>query len=149
MSVNTLTRNGSNGVRENAVSEKTWKRNTSGMVDHAHRRREETLKRVEQVIDQLLKEEKSVTFNAVAKGAHVSKAYLYSQLSLRGRIEALREQAQERRVRSKVSTFSGKTDASKDLVILAKERRIKELETENQKLKQELKIAWGKIYERI
>ena len=43
-------------------------------------------------------------------------------------------------VRERVpSTPPGKTDASRDLVILAKDRRIKELETENRKLQQQLK----------
>ncbi len=37
----------------------------------------------------------------------------------------------------------------KDLVILAKERLIKELEEENRKLKQQLKAALGKAYDRL
>jgi len=34
-------------------------------------------------------------------------------------------------------------------VILAKERRIRELEEENRKLKQQLKAALGKVYDRL
>ena len=52
-------------------------------------------------------------------------------------------------VRERVAHSTGKTDAAKDLVILAKERRIKELEEENRKLKQQLKTALGKGYDRL
>jgi len=68
---------------------------------------------------------------------------------LRDRIGTLRQQELEQRVRERVARPTGKTDASKDLVILAKERRIKELEEENRKLKQQLKSALGKAYDRL
>ncbi len=42
-----------------------------------------------------------------------------------------------------------KTDASKDLVIRAKERRIKELEAQVQTLKRDLQVALGKLYEHM
>ncbi len=77
----------------------------------------------------------------------MSKAYLYTQPHFRDRIEALRHQQPEQRVRERVARSSGKTDAGKDLVILAKERRIKELEEENRKLKEQLKAALGKAYD--
>ena len=44
------------------------------------------------------------------------------------RIESLRQQEREQRVRERIVRPTSKTDAGKDLVILAKERRIKELE---------------------
>src|SRR6266481_1930910 len=101
------------------MSEKTWKRNTAGFVAHAHQRKEEKRKRVDEAITRLLRDQQAVNFNAVAKAAGVSKTYLYNQPQFRDRIEALRQQ--ERMARP-----TGKTDAGKDLVILAKERRIKE-----------------------
>jgi hypothetical protein len=90
-----------------------------------------------------------VNFNTVARAAQVSKAYLYSQPDLRERIEALRQQGVEQMVRERVTRSTGKTDASRDLVILAKDRRIKELEIENRKLQQQLKVALGKAYDQI
>jgi hypothetical protein len=132
------------------MSEKTWERNTSGMVAHAHRRREEKRKRVDETIAQLLREQQTITFQSVAKTAGVSKAYLYSQSDLRERIEALRQQAMEQAVRDRAARPApGKTDASKDLVILAKDRRIKELEAENRQLKKQLQVALGKAYDRL
>lgn len=42
-----------------------------------------------------------------------------------------------------------KTDKSKDIIIMAKDKKIKELEEENKKLKKQLEILRGKLYERI
>jgi AcrR family transcriptional regulator len=132
------------------MSEKTLKRNTSGMLAHAHHRQEEKRKRVEESITRLLREQQAITFNAVAKAAGVSKAYLYSQSDLRERIEALRQRAVEQAVREQAARPApGKTDASKDLVILAKDRRIRELEAENRQLKKQLQVTLGKAYDRL
>jgi Family of unknown function (DUF6262) len=132
------------------MSEKTWERNTSGMLAHAHRRKEEKRLRVDEVISRLVRERQTINFNAVAIAAGVSKAYLYSQPDLRQRIEALRQQEMEQAIRGRVDRLApGKTDGSRDLVILAKDRRIKELEAENRKLQQQLKIALGKAYDRL
>ncbi len=131
------------------MSEKTWERNTAGLVAHAQQRKEEKRQRVDEAITRLLREHKAINFNTVAKATGVSKAYLYSQPQFRERIEVLRQQELEQRVRERAVRPTGKTDASKDLVILAKDRRIKELEAENRRLKEELKGALGKVYDRL
>src|SRR6266567_7712112 len=131
------------------MSEKTWERNTTGMTAHAQKRKEQKRKGVEDAITALLREQKPINFNTVAKAAAVSKAYLYSQPDLRDRIEALRQQGVEQAVRERITRSTGKTDASRDLVILAKDRRIKAVEEENRKLKQQLKVALSRAYERI
>ena len=131
------------------MSEKTWKRNTAGIAAHAQKRKEQKRKSVEEAIAVLLREQKPVNFHTVAKRATVSKAYLYSQLDLRERIDALRLQEVEQRVRERVVQPAGKTEASRDLVILAKDRRIKALEAENQKLQQQLKMALAKAYDQL
>jgi hypothetical protein len=98
----------------------------------------------------LLREQQAINFNSVARAAGVSKAYLYSQSDLRERIEALRQRAVEQAVREHAARPApGKTDAGKDLVILAKDRRIKELEAENRQLKKQVQVALGKAYDRI
>lgn len=131
------------------MSEMTWKRNTAGMTAHAHSRKQQKRTSVEHAIAVLLREQKAVNFNTVAKAAAVSKASLYSQPDLRERIEALRQQGVEQMVRERATRSTGKTDASRDLLILAKDRRIKALEAANQKLQQQLKVALGKAYDRI
>ncbi len=52
--------------------------NTHGLLAYAHRKAEETQKRVHQAIDQLLREQQIVNFNTVAKAANVTKSYLYA-----------------------------------------------------------------------
>jgi len=132
------------------MGEKTWERNTTGLATYTRQRKEQKHKQVEEAIVALLREHRAVNFNSVARAAGVTKAYLYSQPDLRERIEALRQQEIELAVRERVDRSApGKTDASKDLVILAKDRRIKELEAENRKLQQHLKIALGKAYDRL
>jgi len=131
------------------MSEKIWVRNTTGLAVYAKSRKEHKRKGVEEALTALLREQKPVNFNTVAKAAAVSKAYLYSQPDLRDRIEALRRQSLDQMVNERVTRSPGKTDASRDLVILAKDRRIKELEAENQKLQQQLKVTLAKAYEQI
>ena len=131
------------------MSEATWKRNTAGIAAHAQNRKEQKRKGVEDAIAALLREQKPVNFNIVARTAHVSKAYLYSQPDLRERLEALRQQGVEQMVRERATRVADKTDASRDLIILAKDRRIKALEEENHKLQRQLKTALGKAYDQI
>ena len=131
------------------MSEKTWKRNTAGIAAHAQARREHKCRGVEDAIATLLRDQKLINFNTVAKTACVSKAYLYSQPDLRERIEALRQQTIEQMVRERSTPLPGKTDASRDLVILAKDRLIKALEEENRVLKKQLQAALGKAYDQL
>jgi len=131
------------------MSEKTWVRDTSGLAAHAKSRKEHKRKAVENAMSTLLREQKPINFNTVAKAATVSKAYLYSQPDLRERIEALRQQGVERMVRERATHPTGKTDASRDLVILAKDRRIKALEEENRQLKKQLQTVLGNAYDRF
>ncbi len=131
------------------MSEKNWERNTTGLTAHAQKRKEQKRKGVEETITVLIREQKPINFHTVAKAAMVSKAYLYGQQDIRERIEALRQQSVEQMVRERAAHSPSKTDASRDLVILAKERRIKELEAENRKLQQQLKVTLSKAYEQI
>jgi len=131
------------------MSKTTWVRDTRGLTAHAKQRSEEKRKCVDEAIDRLLRQQQAINFNSVAQAAGVSKAYLYCQPELRERIEALRQQQLEHVARERIARPIGKTDTSKDLVIFAKERRIKELEAENHKLQRQLKTALGKAYDQI
>src|SRR5260370_40468871 len=115
-----------------SMSEKTWERNTAGIAAHAQKRKEQKRQGIEEAIAALLREQKPVNFHTVAKRAAVSKAYLYSQQDLRERIDALRLQEMEQRVRGRVGQPAGKNDASRELVMHAQESRITALEAENQ-----------------
>jgi predicted nuclease with TOPRIM domain len=126
--------------------------NTRGLLAHAHRKSEAALLRVHQAIDQLLREQQSVNFNTVAKAAHVTKSYLYAHQDVRERIEALRTKLGQERIEQRPETqqlHQARTDKTKEVLLAAKDRRIKALEAENRKLKEELKVVYGKLYEQV
>ena len=128
------------------------KPNTSGLLAHAQKKSQQTQQRVHQVIDQLLREEQIINFNTVAKAANVTKSYLYAHRDVRERIEVLRtQQGQERIERqwAERQQHQSRTDRTKDVLLTAKDRRIKALEAENRKLKEDLKVAYGKLYDRL
>ena len=132
--------------------EATAQPNTHGLLAYAHHKAEETQKRVHQAIDQLLREQQIVNFNTVAKAAHVTKSYLYAHQNVRERIEALRvQQGQERLERqwAERQQHQTRTDKTKEVLLAAKDRRIKALEAENRQLKEELKVVRGKLYEQV
>ncbi len=133
-------------------SNTAFKPNTSGLLAHAQRKSQEARQHVHQVIDQLLREQQTINFNTVSKAAQVTKSYLYAHPEVRDRIEALRAQQDQERIqkrRAESQLQQGRTDKTKDVLLAAKDRRIKELEEQNRKLKQELKVAYGKLYERF
>jgi hypothetical protein len=128
------------------------KPNTTGLLAHAQRKSQQTQQRVHQAIDQLLREQQTVNFNTIAKAANVTKSYLYAHQDVRERIEALRtQQGQERLERqwAERQQHQARTDKAKDVLLAAKDRRIKALEAENRKLKEDLKVAYGKLYDRL
>jgi len=125
----------------------TWQRNTDGLAAHAKQRTEQKQQQVDQAIIKLVRENKPVNFNTVAITAGVTKAYLYNHPMLRDRIETLR--ASQVRKTEPQPIPSQRTERSQEVLLAAKDRRIKELEQENQRLKDELKMALGKLYERI
>jgi len=126
--------------------------NTAGLLAHAQRKSEEAQKRVHQAIDQLLREQQIVNFNTVAKTANVTKSYLYAHQDVRERIEALRAKQGQERIEQHWSQRQQKpprTDKTKDVLLQARDRRIKALEAENRRLKEEMKVAYGKLYEKV
>ena len=123
----------------------THKRNTDGLIGNAHHRREETGRKVDEAIERRMSNKDKVNFNSVSTESGVSKAYLYTHADIRDRIDNLRKQQEE--LQSPKQLKRKMTDASKDVVIAAKNKRIKDLEDENKMLKQELQMLRGKLYE--
>lgn len=121
------------------------KRNTDGLRAFAKRRSEEKAKKVDEVIRNLVKNKGKINFNSVAGEAGVTKAYLYNHPEFRERIEAIRKQQEG--LTSPKQQKQCMTDASKDVVIAAINKKIKELEKENKRLKEELKVLRGKVYD--
>ncbi|BAF60091.1 hypothetical protein PTH_2660 [Pelotomaculum thermopropionicum SI] len=122
-------------------------RNTGGMKKHARHKSEETVKKVDEAIQRLIKAGEKINFNSVSLEARVSKSYLYTHQEIKECIENLRKQ--QAAAPSPKQIKREMTDASKDIIIAAKNKRIKELEAENKRLKEELKMLRGKLYESL
>jgi len=128
------------------------KPNTRGLLAYAQSKAQEAQQRVHAAIDRLLREQQIINFNTVAQAAQVTKSYLYAHQDVRERIEALRTQQGQERIKQQWSERKlrpERTDKTKDVLLAAKDRRIKALEEENRKLKDELKVVYGKLYEKI
>jgi translation initiation factor 2 alpha subunit (eIF-2alpha) len=126
--------------------------NTRGLLAHAQRKAAETQQRVHQAIDRLLREQAVVNFNSVAKVANVTKSYLYANVDVRERIEALRAKLSQERIEQQQAErklHQARTDKTKEVLLEARDRRIKALEEENRQLKAQLKEAYGKLYEQV
>jgi hypothetical protein len=123
----------------------THKRNTEGLKAFAIKKKEKTVQKVDKAIQELVKKKEKINFNTVSMAADVSKGFLYTNNEIRQRIENLRKQQSglpsaklEKRLMS---------DASKDVLLAAKNKKIKEQAEEIKRLKKELMNLRGKIYE--
>lgn len=120
---------------------------TKGLKKYAEEKTKVTLEKVDKAIRELSLSGEKINFNSVATASGVSKTFLYNNEAIKKRIEDLRQQqvSREMNQRSKYD----KTAKSKDIIIMAKDKKIKELEEENKKLKEQLEILRGKLYERL
>ena len=125
----------------------THKRNTEGLSRAAKQRRQETIKRVDSAIKQLLKDEKIINFNSISKIANVGKPWLYKEDTVRQQIENLREKNQvavdddQRK-----SATEGSSSKSKDHLIQMLKGRIHKLTVENKKLQEQIEALYGELY---
>lgn len=96
---------------------------------------------------QSMKAEKvPINFNSVHNQSGVSKNYLYSEPEIRKCIEETRQsEGKSKRVWHEKYD---KTSKSKDVVIEAKNKRIAKLEEENRKLRSEVELLRGMLYDR-
>jgi len=121
-------------------------RNTEGVKKNAQMKSQEAAQKVDQTIQRLIKTKAKINFNQVAMESGVSKAFLYNNQEIRNRIEGLRKQQE---VNSPQTIKRNMTDASKDTLIAAKNNRIKKLEEENKRLKDELLKLRGIVYDKF
>ncbi len=122
-------------------------KNTQGLRKYAEEKAKITLEKVDKAIRELSLNGEKINFNSVSLSSGVSKTFLYNNKEVRGRIEDLRKKqvSKEMNQRAKYD----KTTKSKDIIIMAKGKKIKQLEDENKKLKEQLEILRGKLYERL
>lgn len=105
-------------------------RNVSGILSHAKAKSETVKQWIDLAIESLMRENLAVKFNSVAAHACVSKTTLYNHPEYRTRIESLRCNCIAPKLLMKPSV----TDKGKDVIIAAKNKRIRELEAEVDRL---------------
>lgn len=122
-------------------------RNTKGINEYAKNKTKMTLDKVDKAIRELSLKEEKINFNSVCNLSGVSKTFLYKNEDIKQRIEELRNKQINKSMNQRAKY--DKTAKAKDIIIIAKDKKIKELEEENKKLKEQLEIIRGKLYEKI
>ncbi|KOA19359.1 hypothetical protein CLHOM_22400 [Clostridium homopropionicum DSM 5847] len=122
-------------------------RNTEALKLHAQEKTKIALEKTDKAIRELSLKGERINFNSVATVSGVSKAFLYSNDEVKERIELLRKQEVRKEINQRAKI--DKTSKSKDIIIMAKDKKIRELENENKKLKEQLAILRGKLYSNV
>ncbi len=117
---------------------------TKGLKEYAQNKTKITLEKVDKAIRELSLGEQKINFNSVSNLSGVSKTFLYNNIEIKNRIEDLRDKQTEKVIKQRLKY--DKTDKSKDIIIMAKDKKIKELEYENRRLKEQLEVLRGKLY---
>lgn len=119
--------------------------NTKGLKEYAKQRSQMALDKVDKAIRELSLTEQKINFNSVSQISGVSKTFLYNNKEVKSRIEELRNKQVSKTINQRAKY--DKTSKSKDIIIMAKDKKIKELEEENKRLKEQLEVLRGKLYE--
>ena len=106
-----------------------------------------TQEKVDKAIQRLIKSQKAINFNSVASESGVSKKTLYDNKIFRERIETLREQ--QSHVPTPAQVKREMNDNNKDAIIASLKRKIKRLEEENKELREQLKVNYADIYNKL
>jgi len=120
---------------------------TKGLKEYAQNKTKITLEKVDKAIRELSLSKQKINFNSVSNLSGVSKTFLYNNIEIKKRIEEFRDKQTEKVIKQRLKY--DKTDKSKDIIIMAKDKKIRELQDENKRLKEQLKIIRGKIYEKL
>lgn len=121
--------------------------NTKGLKEYALKRSQMALEKVDKAIRELSLTEQKINFNSVSQLSGVSKTFLYNNQEVKKRIEELRDKQVSKTINQRAKY--DKTSKAKDIIIMAKDKKIKELEEENKKLKEQLEVLRGKLYEKL
>jgi hypothetical protein len=121
-----------------------WKRNTDGLQRSAQQKAEITKQRAEEAIALLLRERRPLTFKGVAEAAQVSTAWLYANKDIKERIIHLRSQ-QAPKAQIVLPIREQASNASKETMIAALQKRVKEQAAEIRELKRQLEVVYGQL----
>jgi Family of unknown function (DUF6262) len=123
-------------------SSKQWVRDTSGLHANAQRKALATEQRAEAALALLIQEQRPITFKAVAQAAGISTAWLYEHEAIKARIIHLRAQ-QAPQSKGQIPLREQASSASKDTMIAALQKRVREQAAEIEQLKQQVEVAYG------
>src|SRR5215467_11756557 len=123
----------------------TWERNIEGLRSNARIKAEQTRRRAEEAITLLLRERRQINFKSVAETAQISTAWLYANEEIKMRIMRLRSQ-QAPSARVKIPPREQASTASKDAMIAALQKRVREQADKIRELQQQLEVAYGSLY---
>jgi hypothetical protein len=126
------------------TARREWTRNTAGLLARATSKAIDARRRAELAIQELVVEQRPVSFSAVAERAGLSKTYLYNDADVRKRIEALRDQRRIRTAQQRQARLQ--TDASLKVVVAAKDQQLALLRSRVKQLERELALARGQLY---
>lgn len=118
--------------------------NTEPLLRSIEDKKQKTKQKVESTIKEMIKKQEKINFNIVSVKSGVSKPFLYKYSDIRSRIETLRKQEEKLDTPNQVKR--NLTEQSKDVVIASLRKKIKQLEEENKKLNEQLKVDWAAIY---
>lgn len=121
-----------------------WKRNTAGLQRSTQQKAAITKQRAEEAIALLLKERRPITFKGVAEAAQISTAWLYANKDIKERIIHLRSQ-QAPKAQIVIPVREQASNASKETMIAALQKRVKEQAEEIKELKKQLEVAYGSL----
>lgn len=123
-------------------STKQWARDTRGLRASAQRKAAITEQRAEAALALLIQEQRPITFKAVAQTAGISTAWLYEHEAIKARIIHLRAQ-QAPQAKVQIPPQGQASSTSKDTMIAALQKRVREQAAEIEQLKQQVEVAYG------
>jgi hypothetical protein len=121
--------------------------NTEPLLRSIEEKKQKAKQKVESTIKEMIKQNEKINFNSVSAKSGVSKPFLYKYSEIKSRIETLRKQ--EEKLDSPNQVKRNMTENSKDVIIASLRKKVKHLEEENKKLKDQLKVDWAAIYKEI
>jgi hypothetical protein len=119
--------------------------NIEGLRQAAQQKAQETRRRAEEAIALLLKQQHPINFKTVAETAQISTAWLYANAEMKMRILHLRSQ-QTPSAQVKIPPREQASSASKDAMIAALQKRIREQAEKIKELEKQLEVAYGPLY---
>ncbi len=115
-----------------------------GLRESWKHRKSEALRKASDAIKELEAANKAITFSSVSAKSGVSRSFLYDEPSIREAIEKSREASVNLEINRRAKY--DKTAQSKDVIIQAKNKRIRKLESENEELRAEVQRLRGLLY---